>query len=370
MHARQHASRFGERVSASKQALAAAVERDPRWAAVKRRDPKADETFFYSVKTTDVYCRPSCAARPPRPENVAFHASVGDAERAGFRACKRCKPDQPPLEQRRATQVAALCRLIENRDELPTLDDLAAHAGLSVFHVHRLFKSVTGVTPRAYAAAHRADRVREELSTRSRVTDAIYEAGFRSSGRFYEESGPRLGMTPSEYRAGGRDLSIRFAIGECSLGAILVAATPRGVCAIWLGDDPEELAHDLERRFPRAELLGADASFEKLVAEVVGLVEEPRLGTTLPLDIRGTAFQERVWKALREIPLGSTASYSEIARAIGAASSARAVAGACAANPIAIVIPCHRVVRTNGDLSGYRWGVERKRRLLAREGQP
>ncbi|MFV8751788.1 bifunctional DNA-binding transcriptional regulator/O6-methylguanine-DNA methyltransferase Ada [Nannocystaceae bacterium ST9] len=358
-------------MSANDQALAARVQGDARWAAVCARDTRADGTFFYSVKTTGVYCRPSCAARLARPENVAFHSTREDAERAGFRPCKRCKPDQPALADRRAALVAALCRWIEGRDEAPTLEELASHAGLSVFHTQRLFKAVTGVTPRAYAAARRAARVRSELSTSASVTEAIHEAGFGSSGRFYAQSNELLGMTPTEYREGGRELDIRFAIGECTLGPILVATTERGVCAIWFGDDPSELAHELERRFPRARLLGADAEFEALVAMVIGLVEQPgrveQAASRLPLDIRGTAFQQRVWQALSEIPPGTTASYSAIAASIGAPESVRAVARACAANALAVAIPCHRVVRRDGDLSGYRWGVERKRELLARE---
>ncbi|XXS79706.1 bifunctional DNA-binding transcriptional regulator/O6-methylguanine-DNA methyltransferase Ada [Sorangium sp. So ce176] len=346
---------------------AAVVERDPRWAAVVARDASADGKFFYSVKTTGVYCRPSCGARPARPENVGFHPSAAAAERAGFRPCMRCKPDQPPLAERQAAQVAALCRLIERSAEVPSLEELARHAGLSVFHTHRLFKAVTGVTPKAYAAAHRARRVRAELGKNGTVTEAIYAAGYGSGGRFYEEANQVLGMTPTRYRAGGANMDVLFAIGECSLGSILVAATARGVCAILLGDDPEELAHDLERRFPRARLIGGDAAFEQLVAKVVGLVESPRVGVELPLDVRGTAFQQRVWQALRDIPAGATASYSEIAGAIGAPGAARAVAKACAANALAVAIPCHRVVRNDGDLSGYRWGVERKRALLDRE---
>jgi AraC family transcriptional regulator, regulatory protein of adaptative response / methylated-DNA-[protein]-cysteine methyltransferase len=338
-----------------------------RWTALRARDARADGTFVYSVKTTGVYCRPSCASRAARPENVEFHATPAAAERAGFRACKRCKPEQAPLAERQAAQIAALCRMIETADQVPTLDELASHAGMSAFHTHRLFKSITGVTPRAYAAAHRARRVRGELAKRATVTEAIYGAGYNSSARFYEAAGGVLGMTPTAFRAGGRGAEIRFAIGQCSLGAILVAATERGVCAILLGDDPEALAHDLERKFPRARLVGADAGFEQLVAQVVGLVEQPRLGSELPLDIRGTAFQQRVWKALRRIPAGKTASYRDIARRIGAPRAVRAVAQACAANALAVAIPCHRVVRTDGDLSGYRWGVERKRALLDRE---
>jgi AraC family transcriptional regulator, regulatory protein of adaptative response / methylated-DNA-[protein]-cysteine methyltransferase len=334
---------------------------------VRTRDPSADGTFFYSVKTTGVYCRPSCSARRARPENIEFHASVAAAEGAGFRPCKRCKPDQPALAERRAAQVADLCRLLESAEEAPTLGALARHAGLSVFHTQRLFKAVTGVTPRRYAAARRAMQVRGALRPERTITEAIYRAGYNSSARFYENASALLGMKPGEYRSGGKDIDIRFAVGECSLGSILVAATERGVCAVFLGDDPEALVHELERRFPRAELVGADSAFEKLVAQVVGLVEEPRIGTNLPLDIRGTAFQQRVWHALRSIPTGKTASYSQIARAINAPKAVRAVAQACAANALAVAIPCHRVVRADGDLSGYRWGVERKRALLARE---
>ncbi|MBL8715426.1 MAG: bifunctional DNA-binding transcriptional regulator/O6-methylguanine-DNA methyltransferase Ada [Myxococcales bacterium] len=343
--------------------LSMAVETDPRWAAVRARDRTA--TFFYSVATTGVYCRPSCGARLARPENVAFHASASEAERAGFRACKRCKPDREGVDPK-VREVTALCRLLEASPEPLTLDALARHVGWSPFHTHRTFKAVTGLTPRAYAAAHRESRVREGLRARASVTEAIVDAGYSSSSRFYERSQELLGMTPTAFREGGAEQPIRFAIGECSLGSILVAATARGVCAILLGDDPEALAHDLERRFPRAELLGADPAFEALVAEVVGLVERPGK-SDLPLDIRGTAFQQRVWRALTAVPPGETTTYSALARALGAPKSARAVAQACAANALAVAIPCHRVVRTDGSLSGYRWGVERKRRLLERE---
>lgn len=354
--------------STSTKQRSAAVEQDPRWDAVRARDPRA--TFFYSVKTTGVYCRPSCAARLARPENVAFHASTEAARRAGFRACKRCKPDLPPLAERQAAQVASLCRVIERRDDVPTLAELADHVGLSSSCTHRMFKAATGVTPRAYAALHRANRVRTALRTAPTVTEAIYAAGFASAGRFYARAGELLGMTPTKYKAGGADLPVRFAIGECSLGSILVAATERGVCAILLGDQPAELAHELERRFPRATLIGADPRFEALVANVVGLVEHPASPATLPLDIRGTAFQHRVWKALSAIPAGATASYAQIARTIGEPRAVRAIARACAANVLAVAIPCHRVVRTDGALSGYRWGVERKRALLDRERRP
>jgi AraC family transcriptional regulator of adaptative response/methylated-DNA-[protein]-cysteine methyltransferase len=336
---------------------------------VQSRDPNADCDFFYSVATTGVYCRPACSSRLPRPENVAFYPTAAAAERAGFRACARCKPDQPPLPERQATTIAALCRLIETSEEAPTLEALAKHAGLSVFHLHRLFKRITGVTPKAYADAHRAGRVRQSLRSGRSVTEAIFDAGYGSSGRFYAKSNALLGMKPAAYRAGGADLAIRFALGACSLGAILVAATDRGVCAILLGDDPTELARDLARRFPRAKLERGDRGFAKLVARVVALVEKPARGAKLPLDIRGTAFQMRVWDALRRVPPGKTVSYAEVARTIGAPRAVRAVARACAANTLAVAIPCHRVVRRDGDLAGYRWGVERKRALLARENR-
>lgn len=355
---------------ADRQALAEATTGDPRWAQVQARDASADGQFYYSVRTTGVYCRPSCAARPARPENIAFHPSTAAAEAAGFRACKRCKPDQAPLAEQQAGLVARLCRLIEQAEVAPTLDALAAATSMSRFHLHRVFKAVTGVTPRAYAAAHRGQRVRSELNRAgATVTDAIYGAGYNSNGRFYAEADGLLGMTPTAFRAGGRDAEIRFAIGECSLGAILVAASERGVCAILLGDDPDALARDLQDRFPKAMLIGADAGFEATVAQVVGLVEAPRLGHALPLDVRGTAFQQRVWQALRDIPAGTTASYAEVAQRIGAPTSMRAVAQACGANALAVAIPCHRVVRSDGALSGYRWGVERKRTLLDREAQ-
>ena len=349
-----------------------ATETDPRWREVVARDARADGRFVYSVRTTGVYCRPSCGSRRARPENVRFHASAADAERAGFRPCLRCQPSQPPLAQRQAALVTAACRRIEHAESAPRLAELACDAGLSPFHFHRVFKAVTGLTPRAYAAAHRGRRLRERLADRDAaatgsVTDAIYDAGFNSSARAYEATDAVLGMTPATYRAGGTAMRIRFAVGECSLGSILVAQSDRGLCAILLGDDPDALLRDLQDRFPKATLLAGDAAFERVVATVVGTVEAPRLGLDLPLDVRGTAFQQRVWQALRTIPPGATASYAEIARRIGAPSAVRAVAGACAANPLAVAIPCHRVVRTDGGLSGYRWGIERKRTLLERE---
>jgi AraC family transcriptional regulator of adaptative response/methylated-DNA-[protein]-cysteine methyltransferase len=341
-----------------------------RLAAVRRRDRAADGRFLYAVLTTGVYCRPSCAARPARTENIRFFADCAAAEAAGYRACKRCRPDGAAPDARQAEAVARACRMIEEAEDAPDLAALAEAAGLSRFHFHRLFKQVTGVTPRAYAAARRAERVRRELGTAGTVTEALYGAGYGSNGRFYEEAAGILGMRPGEWRDGGRDAEIRFALGQCSLGAILVAATAKGICAIELGDDPQGLLDGLQARFPKARLVGGDAAFESLVARAVGLVERPQAPeatAALPLDLRGTAFQRRVWQALREIPPGRTATYAEIAALLGEPRSARAVARACATNTVAVAIPCHRVVRTGGALSGYRWGVERKRALLARE---
>jgi len=343
------------------------LDDEARWEAVRRRDKVADGTFFYAVRTTGVYCRPSCAARLPRRENVDFYVTRADAERAGFRPCKRCWPDGLTPANRQAVAMAAACRLIKEADEMPHLDAMAQAAGLSRYHFHRVFKAATGLTPKAYADAHRGRRVQDELARSQTVTAAIYRAGFNSNSRFYENASHLLGMTPTEFRAGGRATAIRFAVGDCSLGAVLVAATQKGVCAIELGDDPNALVRNLQDRFPNAQLIGADREFEQLVARVVALVEAPADGFDLPLDVRGTAFQQRVWQALQDIPSGATASYSEIAKRIGRPKAVRAVAQACAQNPLAVAIPCHRVVRQDGDRSGYRWGVERKRALLERE---
>lgn len=265
-------------------------------------------------------------------------------------------------------RIAAACRRIEGATEPPSLAELATQVGLSTFHFHRLFKAATGLTPKQYADAHRAGRVRDALSRAdAKVTDAIFDAGFNATGRFYEQAGAVLGMTPRQYRAGGVDARIAFAIAQTSLGALLVARSARGVCAISLGDDPDALLRELQDRFPRAELVGGDPGFERLVAQVVGLIAQPGIGHDLPLDVRGTAFQQRVWQALRRIPPGQTASYADIAARIGSPKAVRAVAQACAANTLAIAIPCHRVVRSDGALSGYRWGVARKRALLERE---
>ncbi|WP_434457767.1 bifunctional DNA-binding transcriptional regulator/O6-methylguanine-DNA methyltransferase Ada [Stutzerimonas urumqiensis] len=341
------------------------VEADPRWQALLSRDPRHQDAFVYAVKSTGLYARPGTATRLPRPENVEFFACAEAAEAAGYRPGKRAAPAQREAAQ--AEAVARACRLIEASERLPGLPALAREANLSPYHFHRLFKTVTGLTPRAYAAAHRARRLRDGLASAPSVTDALYAAGFGSSSRLYEAADGLLGMSPADYRSGGARQSIRFAAAQCALGAIVVAESERGVCAILLGDDPELLLRDLQDRFPRAELVGGDAAFEQRVAQVVGFVEAPEIGLALPLDLRGTAFQERVWQALREIPAGQTVSYTEIANRIGAPKAVRAVAQACGANRLAVAVPCHRVVRHDGALSGYRWGIERKRLLLERE---
>jgi AraC family transcriptional regulator of adaptative response/methylated-DNA-[protein]-cysteine methyltransferase len=298
---------------------------------------------------------------------VQFHATREHAERAGFRACLRCKPNVEPSAAQHAEKIVAACRLIESSEAPLSLELLAGCVGLSTYHFHRVFKAATGLTPKEYAAAHRHNRVRQSLNKSDTVTRAIYDAGYNSDSRFYGVSNHVLGMTPKKYRAGGAQTDIRFAVGECSMGSILVAQSSRGICAIFLGDDPDALLQDLQDQFPKANLIGGDTEFEVVVAKVIGFVEAPAIGLDLPLDIRGTAFQKRVWHALRKIPAGSTASYAGLARLAGSPSSARAVAQACAANPLAVAIPCHRVVKSDGSLSGYRWGVERKRALIKKE---
>lgn len=339
---------------------------DARWAAVLKRDAAADDRFVYAVRTTGIYCHPSSNTRLPRRENVEFFDTAEAAESAGYRPGQRAHSDK--TNAKRAAVVVRACRLIESSETPPSLDDLAAELGISAFHFHRLFKAETGLTPKMYSSACRARKLREELnSSDASITHAIYGSGFNSNSRFYETSEQLLGMRARDYRASGTGAVIRFAVGECSLGAILVAQSQRGICAILLGDDPDRLVCDLQDQFSRAELIGCDSEFEQLIAQVVGFVEAPALGLHLPLDVQGTAFQERVWRALREIPPGKTVSYAEIAERIGSPKAVRAVAKACAKNHIAVAIPCHRVVRRNGALAGYRWGVDRKRELLHRE---
>ena len=342
-----------------------ATEHDPCWAAIVARDPAADGRFWYSVATTGIYCRPSCPSRTANPANVAIHDSLDAARATGARACRRCRPDDGGPRHRDA--ILAACRAIEGAEQFPDLATLAAAAGYSPGHFHRLFKGMTGLTPKGYAAAHRARLLRAALPRADSVTEAVYAAGFAASSRFYDVSEAMLGMAPARYRRGGMAETLRFAVGECALGAILVASSDRGVAAILFGDDPGALLRDLQDRFPAADLVGADPDYEATVARVVALVERPGLGLDLPLDIRGTAFQQRVWQALAAVPAGTTATYGDIAAAIGRPRAVRAVAGACAANAHAVAIPCHRIVRRDGDPSGYRWGIDRKTALIARE---
>ncbi|MFK0166135.1 bifunctional DNA-binding transcriptional regulator/O6-methylguanine-DNA methyltransferase Ada [Rhizobium sp. NPDC090279] len=355
------------KIRTSLRSPAYSVADDPRWARIVARDKTADGELWYSVSTTGVYCRPSCASRTANPKNVALHDTLESARATGFRPCKRCNPDGLSLECENAALVARACRMIEESEEEPSLEELAEAVDRSPSYFHRLFKSTTGVTPKDYAAADRARKVREGLDIGNSVTEAIYDAGFNSSGRFYEKSTGILGMTPTQYRGGGANEEIKFAVGQTSLGAILVASSTKGVASILLGEDPDQLVRDLQDRFPKAHLIGADREYEALIARIVGFVENPHIGLDLPLDVRGTVFQRRVWQALQEIPAGQKVSYAEIARRIGSPSSVRAVAGACAANNLAVAIPCHRVVRNDGTLSGYAWGVDRKRALLERE---
>jgi AraC family transcriptional regulator of adaptative response/methylated-DNA-[protein]-cysteine methyltransferase len=348
-----------------------AIEEDLAWSAVASRDRQADGLFWFAVKTTGVYCRPSCGARMPKRENVLFFATPESARAAGFRACKRCRPDQAPTAHVEVEAVVAAVRAIETAISAgataPPLAALAGRAGYSPHHFHRMFKQATGVTPGRYAAALRAKGAQAALAAEPTVTDAIYAAGYSSPSRFYEGAGARLGMTPDAVRRGASGEVIRFVTGRCTLGLVLVAETARGICAVLLGDDAAALAADLSARFPKASISAGGDAERRQLAEVIAVIEAPSTNPHLPLDVRGTAFQEQVWQALRRIPPGTTTTYAGIAAALGRPSAARAVAGACAANPAAVIIPCHRVVRSGGDLSGYRWGVARKAELLKRE---
>ncbi|WP_437214441.1 bifunctional DNA-binding transcriptional regulator/O6-methylguanine-DNA methyltransferase Ada [Pectobacterium sp. LFLA-215] len=340
---------------------------DSRWQAVVTRNHAADGCFIYAVKTTGIYCMPSCASRQPQRENVVFFATANEAQVAGFRPCKRCRPGTRSRQEQQVQQIAHACRIIEQSAHQSTLAVLAQAVGISVFHFHRVFKTITGLTPKQYASAHRHRQLREQLAEKGAVTAAITAAGYDASGRFYAAAGAHLGMTPTAFQNKGKGMTIHFAVACCSLGEVLVAESEKGICAILLGDDPESLLNALQEMFVNAQLIGGDAAFEQRMAQVVGFVDDPAIGLTLPLDIRGTAFQQRVWQALRAIPAGETLSYREVAERIGAPAAVRAVAGACAANRLAVAIPCHRVVRHDGALSGYRWGIVRKRALLKKE---
>ena len=346
------------------------IDADARYLSIVSRDKSLDGVFWYGVRTTGVFCKPSCGARVPNPDNVSYHVAIVDAVNAGFRACKRCRPTMIDVNVH-VEVVTAVCRSIDAAvaadQPIPSLTMLAQRAGFSPFHLHRVFKRAIGVTPRAYGAGVRARRMSARLADGDTISEAIVNAGYSSSSRFYEGALQRMGMTASRARRGGVGETVRFAVGETSLGPVLVAATEKGVCSIQFGDDPDELVHALKRRFSSAELVGDDEQFARVIGAVIAFVETPRDGLDLPLDIRGTAFQERVWLALTAIPSGRTMTYTQLAAAIGQPAAIRAVASACAANEIAMAIPCHRVIRASGALSGYRWGVERKSKILQRE---
>lgn len=340
---------------------------DEQWNAILSRDTTFRNAFILAVRTTGIYCRPGCPARTPSYKNVHIYESPADAERAGYRPCKRCNPKGESVQDRHAVIVAAACRTIESAETSPRLEDLARNARMSPHHFHRTFRAATGVTPKVYADSTRATRVRDQLTSSPSVTFAIYDSGFGSNGRFYEMLPDTIGMTPTSYRAGGDGMRIRYAMGESSLGTVLVAATDRGICALYLGDDPAILAQNLRTQFPKASLIDDDPGFTSTVATVIRFIDTPQSGLSLPLDIQGTIFQHRVWQALRTIPIGTTATYSGIAEQVGSPGAVRAVARACATNNVAVAIPCHRVVRKDGNLAGYRWGLDRKRDLLERE---
>ncbi len=346
------------------------VSQDSRWQAFSNRDKSAEGSFVAAVTTTGIYCRPGCPSRLPHPINVRFFATSAEAEAAGFRACKRCRPEGISIQDHLAEAIAKATSLIEACEETPDYAAIAKAIGLSRHHFHRVFKDAAGVTPGAYFRSLRERRALDGLSKGAAVTEAIYDAGYGSSSRFYETLAPKLGMKPNAFAKGGAGEAVYFAVGECSLGSILVAATGKGICAIQLGDDPDTLIEAMQKRFPKADFIGGDSSFEEIVAEAVGIVEEPSRGLGLPLHVRGTAFQLKVWEALRGIAPGETLTYKELAAKIGVPGAIRAVASACANNKIAVAIPCHRVVRTGGALAGYRWGIDRKAALLARERQP
>jgi len=338
-----------------------------RWQTISKREKTVEQPFYYAVKTTGIFCRPGCASRLPNRDNVEFFDSCEEAQQAGYRPCRRCRPQGLSAEEEKEAMIVRACRAMDQSETPLKLADLAAQSGLSPGHFHRLFKRMVGVTPKEYAAMGQLQRFRVSLKKGQTVTEAIYEAGYSSTSRVYETSQQRLAMAPKVYRSGGEGLAIEYAVGQCFLGLVLVAATEQGICAIEFGDDQASLKEQLKEDFPKARLHEAGPDFTLLVDGVIACIETAETSCTLPLDIQGTAFQQRVWHALRQIPPGSTASYAEIAKCIGQPDAARAVARACAGNRLAVAIPCHRVVRSDGGISGYRWGVERKRLLLDRE---
>lgn len=339
---------------------------DERWQAVLARSAAADGQFVFAVQTTGIFCRPSCTAKQALRKNVRFFPDAGAALSAGFRPCKRCQPDKAHPQQHRLDKITRACQLLE-QDEAITLETLAQQVAMSPYHLHRLFKATTGLTPRAWQQASRARRLRDALNRGEGVTQAILQAGFPDSSSYYRQADTALGMTAKQFRRGGERLAIRHTLADCALGRCLVAESERGICAILLGDDDAALVAELRALFPAARDEPADDAFRQRVRQVIATIDGRDVPLTLPLDIQGTAFQQQVWQALRTIPCGETVSYQQLAATLGRPKAVRAVASACGANKLAIVIPCHRVVRTNGALSGYRWGVSRKAQLLRRE---
>ncbi len=337
------------------------------WQAVSDRDAGADGRFVFAVSTTGIYCRPSCPSRRPRPENVRFFPLPEAAERAGFRACKRCRPNEANPSDRRLARIRKACRLLDAAEEPMTLAQLGKAVGVAPHHLQRLFTQTVGVSPRVYADARRLERLKGELKSGESVTSALYGAGYGSSSRLYETSSASLGMTPARYRAGGAGESIAYTIVASALGRLLVAATERGLAMVALGADDRELAAELAAELPGAHLVRDDSGLGTWVGPLVRHLAGTLPHLDLPVDVRATSFQRQVWEALRSIPPGATTSYRDLARRIGQPSAARAVARACATNPVAVVVPCHRVVRGDGALGGYRWGVERKQALIERE---
>ncbi|MBC8049428.1 MAG: bifunctional DNA-binding transcriptional regulator/O6-methylguanine-DNA methyltransferase Ada [Chitinophagales bacterium] len=342
------------------------LDDDVCWEAIRNRDARFDGQFYTAVATTGIYCRPNCSARQPLRKNIRFFRTREEAETAGFRACKRCKPNEAPALQRQREIIVLACRHIEGAEDGVSLRALSAQSGLSPHHFHRLFKQITGVTPKAYAASARTKRMGEQLTAQPTITKAIYCAGYSSSSRFYEAADATLGMTPTNYRNGGMGQTIEYAVTDGPCGMTLIARTPRGICSIMLGDEAETLATELKERFPRA-AFRQSGEMKEWAARAISQMHNPVEAAALPLDIQGTAFQRLVWQALREIPAGETESYKAVAARLGRPKAVRAVAKACAENHVAVLIPCHRVVGAKGALTGYRWGIERKRALLALE---